>query len=97
MSNDENLNDLRIEIFEKISNNKTEDLKAILAANKMKVDFVDENRMSPLQHACYKGNKEIVQMLLDHVSYLNFFSWQVTSRSFIHNLVSDFFLLSSSC
>lgn len=74
MSNEESLSDIKKEIFEKISNNKTEDLKVILAANKIKVDFVDENRMSPLQHACYKGNKEIVQMLLDHVSYCNFLS-----------------------
>lgn len=72
MSNDDSMSDVKKEIFEKINNNKPEDLKAILAVNKIKVDFVDENLMSPLQHACYKGNKEIVQMLLDHVSQLNF-------------------------
>jgi ankyrin repeat protein len=26
--------------------------------------------MTPLQHACYKGNKEAVQLFLDLVSYL---------------------------
>jgi ankyrin repeat protein len=34
----------------------------------MNVDIYDENGMTPLQHAAYKGNKEIVQMLLDQVS-----------------------------
>ncbi|XP_001606321.1 ankyrin repeat and MYND domain-containing protein 2 [Nasonia vitripennis] len=66
MSNAESLPNLQKEIFEKISNNKTDELKALLAAHKIKIDFIDENGMSPLQHACYKGNKEIVQMLLDH-------------------------------
>ncbi|XP_066593759.1 ankyrin repeat and MYND domain-containing protein 2 [Prorops nasuta] len=61
----ENVEDLQKEIFKKITENEAAELKILLAANKIKVDFVDENGMSPLQHACYKGNKEIVQMLLD--------------------------------
>jgi ankyrin repeat protein len=74
MSNSESLLQLQKKIFNKISNNKTDELKALLAANKMKVDFIDANGMSPLQHACYKGNKEIVQMLLDHVSFIAYLS-----------------------
>lgn len=31
------------------------------------IDFVDDNGMTPLQHACYKGNKEAVRLLLDQV------------------------------
>ncbi|XP_076237199.1 ankyrin repeat and MYND domain-containing protein 2 isoform X2 [Calliopsis andreniformis] len=61
----ESLTDIQKKIFKKISNNEVSELKTLLAANKIKIDFVDENGMSPLQHACYKGNKEIVQMLLD--------------------------------
>lgn len=67
----EGLTDLQKEIFTKISQNEACELKALLAQNKLKVDFVDENGMSPLQHACYKGNKEIVQMLLDQVGYVS--------------------------
>ena len=63
----EGLTDLQREIFTKISQNEVCELKTLLAQNKLKIDFVDENGMSPLQHACYKGNTEIVQMLLDQV------------------------------
>lgn len=63
----EGLTDLQKEIFDKINKNEVSEIKTLLSTNKMKVDFVDENGMSPLQHACYKGNKEIVQMLLDQV------------------------------
>lgn len=66
----EGLTDLQREIFTKISQNEVSELKALLAQNQIKIDFVDENGMSPLQHACYKGNKEIVQMLLDQVGYV---------------------------
>jgi len=62
--------DLQKDIFAKISKNETRELKRLLAKKKIKMDFVDENGMSPLQHACYKGNKEIVQMLLDQVGYM---------------------------
>ncbi|XP_076625194.1 ankyrin repeat and MYND domain-containing protein 2 [Colletes latitarsis] len=67
----ENLTDVQKKIFEKIIKNEVSELKTLLAANKVKMDFVDENGMSPLQHACYKGNKEIVQMLLDQGADVN--------------------------
>ena len=63
----ENMTDIQKEIIAKINNNEVAELKVLLAANKSKVDFVDDNGMTPLQHACYKGNKEIAQMLLDQV------------------------------
>lgn len=63
----EDLTDVQKKIFEKIIKNEVSELKTLLAANKVKMDFVDENGTSPLQHACYKGNREIVQMLLDQV------------------------------
>lgn len=65
----EGLTDFQRDIFIKISKNEVCELKTLLASNKVKMDFVDENGMSPLQHACYKGNVEIVQMLLDQVGY----------------------------
>lgn len=66
----EGLSDQQKEIYEKITKNEVEELKTLLSTCKTKLDFVDENGMSLLQHACYKGNKEIVQMLLDQVGYV---------------------------
>jgi ankyrin repeat protein len=68
-----NITDLQKDVFAKISKNEARELKRLLAKKKIKMDFVDENGMSPLQHACYKGNKEIVQMLLDQVGYMYIF------------------------
>lgn len=65
----ESVKQLEKEIFTRITKNEVTELKSLLAANKIKIDFVDDNGMSPLQHACYKGNKEIVQMLLDQVRF----------------------------
>ncbi|XP_011307363.1 ankyrin repeat and MYND domain-containing protein 2 [Fopius arisanus] len=63
--------DIQREIFSKVEKNEATELKSLLASNKLKIDFVDENGMSPLQHACYKGNKEITQMLLDQGADVN--------------------------
>ncbi|KAK0081420.1 hypothetical protein PV325_012209 [Microctonus aethiopoides] len=67
----ESVKQLEKEIFTRITKNEVAELKSLLAANKIKIDFVDDNGMSPLQHACYKGNKEIVQMLLDQGADVN--------------------------
>jgi ankyrin repeat protein len=56
------------DIFAKIDNNDVNGLKNILLQHNMKIDMYDEDGMTPLQHAAYKGNKEIVQMLIDQVS-----------------------------
>lgn len=68
MINDEGLTVLQKNIFEKISKSDVGALKILLAQLNGTVDFVDENGMTPLQHASYKGNVESVQMLLDQVS-----------------------------
>lgn len=68
MVNEDALTDLQKSIFDKISKNDAGILKLLLAQLIGTVDFVDENGMTPLQHACYKGNVESVQMLLDQVS-----------------------------
>ncbi|XP_055606813.1 ankyrin repeat and MYND domain-containing protein 2 [Uranotaenia lowii] len=59
------------EIFDRISKNEISELKMVLAQFKQSVDFVDENGMTPLQHAAYKGNKDAVQMLLDQGADVN--------------------------
>ncbi|XP_014229285.1 ankyrin repeat and MYND domain-containing protein 2 [Trichogramma pretiosum] len=68
---DVKMQNLRKEVFDKITNNQTDDLRALINVNDLKINFVDEFGMSPLQHACYKGNKEIVQMLLDQGAVVN--------------------------
>lgn len=71
MANLSNLTELQKGIFDKISKNEVGELKNLLSSLKGETaDFFDENGMSPLQHSCYKGNKEAVQLFLDLVSYL---------------------------
>nr|CAD7415915.1 unnamed protein product [Timema poppensis] len=62
---------LEKEIFELISNNDIIGLKNIFLQHKLKPDIYDDNGMTPLQHAAYKGNKDIVQMLLDQGADVN--------------------------
>uniref|UniRef100_A0A1Q3F3H9 Putative mynd zn-finger and ankyrin repeat protein n=1 Tax=Culex tarsalis TaxID=7177 RepID=A0A1Q3F3H9_CULTA len=59
------------QIFDRISKNEVSELKLVLGQFKQSVDFVDENGMTPLQHAAYKGNKEAVQLLLDQGADVN--------------------------
>lgn len=67
----DDMSDVEKDIFAKIANNDVNGLKNILVQQKIEVDIYDENGMTPLQHAAYKGNKEIVQMLLDRVSVMH--------------------------
>lgn len=59
------------QIFDKIANSDNAELKLLLAQMKGSVDFTDENGMSPLQHAAYKGNLEVVKTLIDQVYTLS--------------------------
>ncbi|XP_034244556.1 ankyrin repeat and MYND domain-containing protein 2 [Thrips palmi] len=60
------------DIFDKVSSNDINGIQSMFADLKLpSVDFTDENGMTPLQHACYKGNKEIAQMLLDQGADVN--------------------------
>lgn len=69
MVNAEALNEVQKKIFEVIPKNDIGELKTLLAQLQSTADFVDENGMTPLQHACYKGNTELVQILLDQVTW----------------------------
>lgn len=60
------LSETERKIFESIEKNDIITLKTLLT-EKENVNIFDENLMTPLQHASYKGNKEMVQMLLDQV------------------------------
>jgi len=83
-ANDE-MSDVEKDIFTKIASNDVNGLKNILVQQKIEVDIYDENGMTPLQHAAYKGNKEIVQMLLDRVSVMH-----CTCKTFTGTIVTVF-------
>lgn len=53
-------------IFYYISENDVNGVKSLLPSTRG--DIFDEHGMTPLQHAAYKGNIEISQMLLDQVN-----------------------------
>lgn len=57
-------------MFEAIEKNDVTTLAGLLL-EKRNVNIVDENAMTPLQHASYKGNEEMVQMLLDQGADVN--------------------------
>lgn len=67
MVNAESLTDVQKNIFDTIPKGDVGELKTLLTQLQGTTDFVDENGMTPLQHACYKGNTELVQTLLDQV------------------------------
>ncbi|KAL3268837.1 hypothetical protein HHI36_007928 [Cryptolaemus montrouzieri] len=58
------------QLFEVIEKNDTLLLKTLLPQIQ-NVNILDENSMTPLQHAAYKGNREMVQMLIDQGSDVN--------------------------
>lgn len=67
MMNAEDLTNVQKKILESIQANNVHDLKTLLTQLQGTADFLDANGMTPLQHACYKGYTDIVQILLDQV------------------------------
>lgn len=61
------LTDVQRAIYEAITAKDVGALKTQLALLQTPVDFIDENGMTPLQHACYKQTHEAVQSILDQV------------------------------
>lgn len=65
------LGEVESKVFELITNNDLYGLKNHLSLNKIKIDILDEHGMTPLTHACFKGNYEISQYLLDQGADVN--------------------------
>ena len=59
-----------VDIFELVRKQDVEAVKSCLATMKNVKDLFDSDGMTLLQHAVYRGNKDLCQMLLDHVSSL---------------------------
>lgn len=60
------LTDDEKKVYKAIQDDDIVELKTALSQIK-NVNIVDLNSMTPLQYAAYKGDKEIVQILLDQV------------------------------
>ncbi|OQV17960.1 Ankyrin repeat and MYND domain-containing protein 2 [Hypsibius exemplaris] len=43
---------------------KIDEIRVLLKNKKLKVDCLDDSGTTPLEHACYKGNLELVELLL---------------------------------
>lgn len=55
------------DFFSKITKNDITGMTNDLKLGVAKVDTQDEHGMTPLMHAAYRGNKEMCEILLDHV------------------------------
>lgn len=77
-----NLSEMEKLVFEKLTSNDTNAFQQLVTQLKGGVNFIDDNGMSPLQHACCKGNKNAVEVLLNMVNNLNFPSFLCPSFSF---------------
>jgi ankyrin repeat protein len=58
--------------IEKINNNDTSGLQELIKSRDVEIDDEDEHGMTLLQHAAFKGKKDICQLLLDLVSLTMF-------------------------
>jgi len=65
------LSSVQQQALDKLSENDVAGLKALLASPDLDVNFCDLNGMNLLQHASYKGNKDMAQMLIDHGADVN--------------------------
>nr|CAG4651824.1 EOG090X06BA [Triops cancriformis] len=61
----EKSNELYKKVIEKINAKDLNGVSALVKEHGLKPDIVDEHGMTPLQHAAYKGQLEMCQLLLD--------------------------------
>jgi len=55
-------------VFAKVASGDVIGVQAILSEGSVSVNCVDEHGMTPLEHAAYRGNKDMCQLLLDCVN-----------------------------
>lgn len=67
-------NDTESSVFTCIQENNLDELKDLYSRHKLKADLFDSEGMTPLQHACYKGNQPMVEFFIEKVSIMNFCS-----------------------
>lgn len=68
MNRGDEATDANRDVFKAIFVNDFDELQKIYSAHELGTDILDEHGMTPLQHAAYKGNEQIVRWLLDRVS-----------------------------
>uniref|UniRef100_A0A915BIH6 MYND-type domain-containing protein n=1 Tax=Parascaris univalens TaxID=6257 RepID=A0A915BIH6_PARUN len=60
------LSDDERRVFDLIQKNETDEAISLFASHKARVNCLDSNGMTPLDQACFKANKYLVEYLLDH-------------------------------
>ncbi|XP_034560145.1 ankyrin repeat and MYND domain-containing protein 2-like isoform X2 [Notolabrus celidotus] len=65
------LSDLERRILQVISAGNVQEAAKLLANNNIRINCLDENGMTPLMHAAYKGEAEICRLLLQHGADVN--------------------------
>ena len=68
--NKESIENTEKELVESINTGKLSTVKRLLKEG-VDVDCIDHTGMSPLQHACYKGDLEMCRSLLSHGANIN--------------------------
>lgn len=64
-------NDHQALLIKSVSDNCLQEVVNIMSNCNPDVNCVDEHGMSPLQHACYKGNLQMVKYLIDQAADVN--------------------------
>jgi ankyrin repeat protein len=57
-----------LQVFELVKKQDVEGLRRVLRDDSFSPNVYDVDGMTPLQHAAYRGNLELCQLLLDRVS-----------------------------
>lgn len=60
--------DIESSVFTCIQENNFEELKNLYSQHKLKADLFDNEGMTPLQHACYKGNQQMAEFFIEKVT-----------------------------
>jgi len=71
IKNENDASDDRKKLRESVTSGNVDQVRQLLADG-MSVDHVDDDGMTPLQHAAYKGNVELCEVLLAHGADVNY-------------------------